>query len=1280
MSQAQHDAGNTDAVDAAARTKAAWDVHLTAERDAIAARRKAAFEKTPEAAAAPQAGLALSGGGVRSATFCLGLIRGLAQNGILRRFDYVSTVSGGGFIGAALGRLVGSIGIDKAEQQLAASDSLVVAWLRRNGRYLTPSGARDLGMAAATLLRDGASMHFELGVLALLCGLIAIAPHVIQTALPLFDAEAWQDWWTCWWPIALGSWLLFAPGTFVAFWPLRETGSELGKKVSECLPRTELVLLCLVALAGLMLMLASSPPVSPDNPASTALIGAPSAHAFGALVFIGILGRLAGLFVRLSLQADADSYNTFAEHRNRLTRSLRRVNLVTAALFLLGLLDVVTWQCSQLLTNLNSSWLVGGVGLGGVVAVLLRSLSDPLQKLNASADRTSRNWLPTLINIAGIAIGLIVLAAWVILLQWLVFSPTPLTALEFFPPWLRAGVILAGVAVWYGATVRHRETVNASSLHSFYRARLTRAYVSVGNTGRFHDICARSGSTAALDAIASVASVVPNDDVMLDEYRPEERGGPLHLICTCLNQTIDDHGELYNADRKGSALVASARGFEIGEQVVSAGDARIKPGTLGRWIATSGAAAAPGAGSFTTPGWAMLLFLAGARLGYWLDADGLRRDGVAVTHDSAVSRWLANLTNWLRETKPGLLSCEALASFGGPTRRWWYLSDGGHFENTGVYALLRRELEFIVLADCGADPDFEFADLENLVRKARIDFDAEIEMYTRDEAAGLVCPTDAEVSILSPQDMADNASVRGVLMARICYHRSDPARRKFGTLLIVKPNLHQALDNDLLAYARRNPTFPQQSTADQFFDEAQWESYHRLGEDFGRSLTPAWLRQLPGFEQSAACPGLVTPLRPNRDSEADKKPADSKPFWRRTAASAALSTTLGIGAIGTLLVPTWNFVDGVNKERSDNQAQIAARKEAANSRLAEIELCVRDTIAPASRAEAGKQEAAKQNDCRKQGSSTIAQKLNEIYQTTMDFPQDPQLRFSAALIGEVQATCMVDAGICPDNSVSTLCNAVCRNDIVEQPTDRYWNFAPAEDRAWKENPLVQRLAAWMPSLASGNRALPPLNPTASTAPAGSAASPPQASPPLSAPAPSEPPASSAAAQPAATAAASAPSPPHESPPPPAPPAPATPPRREQAPVTAPPGLATCESGGAVTIYLQIYDELMRARVEEMRSNYGKSGEVSFAGIENVANTSLARGAKEPARWHEPTLLVHRPADTDCANAVADYLQLPLQSLYGKDVKIRVRSLPPSFHSTRHVLELWLPPTQVAAAR
>ena len=45
-------------------------------------------------------GLALSGGGVRSATFSLGALQALARCGLLRHIDYLSTVSGGGFVGA----------------------------------------------------------------------------------------------------------------------------------------------------------------------------------------------------------------------------------------------------------------------------------------------------------------------------------------------------------------------------------------------------------------------------------------------------------------------------------------------------------------------------------------------------------------------------------------------------------------------------------------------------------------------------------------------------------------------------------------------------------------------------------------------------------------------------------------------------------------------------------------------------------------------------------------------------------------------------------------------------------------------------------------------------------------------------------------------------------------------------------------------------------------------------------------------------------------------------
>ena len=51
-------------------------------------------------------GLALSGGGIRSATFSLGVLQALAASGLLRRIDFLSTVSGGGYIGAFLGGLV----------------------------------------------------------------------------------------------------------------------------------------------------------------------------------------------------------------------------------------------------------------------------------------------------------------------------------------------------------------------------------------------------------------------------------------------------------------------------------------------------------------------------------------------------------------------------------------------------------------------------------------------------------------------------------------------------------------------------------------------------------------------------------------------------------------------------------------------------------------------------------------------------------------------------------------------------------------------------------------------------------------------------------------------------------------------------------------------------------------------------------------------------------------------------------------------------------------------
>jgi hypothetical protein len=116
---------------------------------------------------------------------------------------------------------------------------------------------------------------------------------------------------------------------------------------------------------------------------------------------------------------------------------------------------------------------------------------------------------------------------------------------------------------------------------------------------------------------------------------------------------------------------------------------------------------APGLGAGTRGGLAALLAFAGVRLA---TVDGRETLGAGASGGGQTI---------------GLLR-EVWADFKADPDKDWFLSDGGHFENTGVHALLAEKTEFIVVADCGADPDYRFGDLENLVRKARIDFGAEI--------------------------------------------------------------------------------------------------------------------------------------------------------------------------------------------------------------------------------------------------------------------------------------------------------------------------------------------------------------------------------------------------------------------------------------------------------------------------------------------------------------------------------------------------------------------------
>src|SRR4051812_42516471 len=85
--------------------------------------------------------LCISGGGIRSATFGLGAIQGLAERGLLQQFDYLSTVSGGGYIGSWLSMWATRAGgVEKVVPHLTAdvctSDRDPIGHLREYNSYL----------------------------------------------------------------------------------------------------------------------------------------------------------------------------------------------------------------------------------------------------------------------------------------------------------------------------------------------------------------------------------------------------------------------------------------------------------------------------------------------------------------------------------------------------------------------------------------------------------------------------------------------------------------------------------------------------------------------------------------------------------------------------------------------------------------------------------------------------------------------------------------------------------------------------------------------------------------------------------------------------------------------------------------------------------------------------------------------------------------------------------------------------------------------------------------
>jgi hypothetical protein len=152
--------------------------------------------------------------------------------------------------------------------------------------------------------------------------------------------------------------------------------------------------------------------------------------------------------------------------------------------------------------------------------------------------------------------------------------------------------------------------------------------------------------------------------------------------------------------------------------------------------------------------------------------------------------------------------------------KYVYLSDGGHFENLGLYEMVLRRCRFIVVLDCGCDPKFKYADLGNAIRKIRIDLRIPIEFI--EESAGRM-----------------RANKKRAAVATIKYSAVDP-QCVDGKLIYIKPMWRGNEAADVQAYRAANPTFPHQSTSNQWFTESQTESYRMLGYHTVDEICGGW--------------------------------------------------------------------------------------------------------------------------------------------------------------------------------------------------------------------------------------------------------------------------------------------------------------------------------------------------------------------------------------------------------------------------------------------------------
>jgi hypothetical protein len=720
-------------------------------------------------------GICCSGGGIRSASFNLGALQAIQDRGLLSETRFLSAVSGGSYIAAALAMVAKTRGEGPRDPPGDDSDPRLVnvdappfhrgspeeQYLRNRASYMAPTGAAKAYLVWRVLL----------GLMVNLL-LIGAALTVVAAALSLYYRKAHEGLVR---PLADGVVLGASPSSAIVLTGLGIAGIGLALGVTSILLR----------------------PVDHDDFRRFLELWSLRVFAVGLLILF-LEAVVPELIDVLREDPEPDPSPKADEGAGSLDKASLGAGISVS---------------------------VGGI-LAAIFAQLRAQIADPVK-----AVRQATTWFEKLaprlrlvsIYFATAVLGPLVILAMLVAATAVQVETTDLGVQILIP--LAAFTIVTQFMFW--------GDLNSWSLHPFYRSRLCTAFalrrvrrqgdppqgraearaegelVPLSQTFVRPDTPPYGWPTLLVCAAANVSdpgASAPGRGVTSFTFSWAEMGGPLvgGVETEFFERKLPMH--------------------------------RYRDFTLPAAIAMSGAAISPSMGKMTRPSIRFLMAMANVRLGVWvpnprrmesfvqmrttLSSDASNKRGKL---KATVSPWsfeqlertqalnrASNKERTMPRPTPVYLIKELLG-WNSVNDKFLYVTDGGHYENLGLVELLRRGCRSIYCFDAsGGRP---LAQLGDAIAIARSELGVEI--------------TFAETELDKLRESKDGLAERPCATGTFAYTRSNPA--VIGRIVYVPTVMTEELPWDVHALKEEDPEFPRHSTMDQLFTDQKFEAYRVLG-------------------------------------------------------------------------------------------------------------------------------------------------------------------------------------------------------------------------------------------------------------------------------------------------------------------------------------------------------------------------------------------------------------------------------------------------------------------